>query len=87
MQSEQPAPAAAPDQSGRAYPLRGRPNQREHCPSSQGAQHLRTSCAAPGVLSKDEADPARLPVPVAAVVYDHLSAFSISIVGGYRNTH
>jgi len=54
------------DRSGRAYPLMGRPLKREHCPSSQGAQHLRTSCAAPGAPSEVAAGPI-LRSPPAAV--------------------
>ena len=54
------------DQSGRAYPLMGRPIKREHCSTSQGAQRLRRSCAAPGAPPKDAAGPT-LRSPPAAV--------------------
>jgi hypothetical protein len=60
------------DPSGRAYPLMGRPIKREHCPSSQGAQRLRTSCAAPGNPSEDAAGPTRRP-PLAAVTLKKIS--------------
>jgi hypothetical protein len=56
------------DPSGRAYPLMGRPIKREHCPSSQGAQHLRTSCAAPGAPSEDAAGPTLRPPPAAVTL-------------------
>ena len=55
------------DPSGRAYPLTGCPKKREHCPSSQGAQRLRTSCATPGNPSEDAASQLPHGLPVADV--------------------